>query len=119
MSLASVPSPIAASCSTTQPVSVREPTGTRTRAPTGGSTIVSGTRYVRRSRNGTGTATEIRRNALAIRRSASFTCQDRSHFLHVVPDIALRGRRSQQVRGMVGRNQDRVAVLEFAPAQPR
>src|SRR5262245_56172399 len=60
-SLTAMPSGAVTFPSMTHPVSVLEPTGTRTRAPTVGTGISSGTRYVSRSRKGTGTATEIRR----------------------------------------------------------
>ncbi len=51
--------------SVTTPVSVRFPSGTRTRAPTTGSAKDSGTEYVRASSEGTGTATRTRRMAYA------------------------------------------------------
>ena len=39
------------------------------------------------------------------------------HPLHVLPDLALGGRISQQERRVIGRHQDRVAVLVLAAAQ--
>ena len=47
----------------TTPVMRRAPSGTSTRAPQGGRSRPSGTRYVNRSSPGTGTATETRRLA--------------------------------------------------------
>src|SRR5262245_45621545 len=99
-------------CSTTHPVTVRVPTGTRTRAPIDGSSRCSGTRYVRRSRNGTGTATEIVGTLL-------IPGEDGPDAFHVLPHFSFRSGISQQVRRMIRRHQDRVPILVLAPANPR
>src|SRR5262245_31460658 len=86
-SLSSAGVPLLPWVPTTTPVTVRVPTGTRTRAPTRGDAKCDGTLYVRRSRNGTGTATETRRNAGLLVRAPGKNGAD---FLHVFPDVPLR-----------------------------
>src|SRR5262245_1167400 len=108
-----------ASCRTMHPVIVRAPTGTRTRAPTGGSGMAYGTLYVRRSRNGTGTATATRRKWKSLKEVLSLTAQNRANLFHVFPHFPLRGRRPKQVRRVIRWDQHSVAVPEFTPANPR
>src|SRR5689334_22687748 len=91
------------STSTTTPVTTRDPSGTTTRAPTTARGSPSGTRYVRKSSCGTGTATLI--------------SKQRSYKLHVLPHLALRGWVSEQVRRMEGGNEFGPAVVENPPAQ--
>src|SRR4051812_9990843 len=129
------------------PVTARDPSGTTTRAPAQGD-MPSGTLYVSRSSAGTGTATLIsnlttssqgrRRNQGhrwrsflrgAARGSGAHgglclpLCPSRAkqipNALHVVPDLALRGRVAQQVGGVKGRNQLGAAIVVHAAAQPR
>src|SRR5262249_50343893 len=126
-SLTATPSGAPTSRSTTHPVSVLEPTGTRTRAPTAGTSMSSGRRYVSRSRNGTGTATEIQRMgrfsgvrsqeaggrarvALYLLTPISYLLrQELSDALHIFPDFALRRRGAEQVGRMVGRHENGVS----------
>src|SRR5688572_22012838 len=106
-------SPASTPVSTTMPVTMREPTGTRTRAPTAGGTAAPAIEYVRRSSAGTGTATRI--NTIL----TSAFGQEPLDQLHVFPDLALRGRVAQKIRRVERRHELRAAIVEDAPAQPR
>src|SRR4029079_17946714 len=100
---------------TTRPVTVRRPSGTRTRAPRTGVPRPGGTRYVRSGSAGTGAATEMSTTAapLFVRGGGiRQTCHDH---LHVLPDLALRAGISQQVGRVKSRHhRDRSHPMELA-----
>src|SRR5205814_7698568 len=97
--------------STTTPVTILDPSGTTTRAPTVGAVIPSGTRYVSRFSAGTGTATWMN-NGESKKVTFSFYLlpfafylQKFPHPFHVLPYLALRGRVPQQIGGVEGGNE--------------
>src|SRR5207247_9434405 len=70
------PSPFGTPTSTTMPVTIREPRGTTTRAPTRGVSKPSGIAYVSRSSLGTGTATWMNNVKYEVRSTQSEVVSD-------------------------------------------
>src|SRR5262245_38235520 len=97
------------------PVTFRVPSGTTTRAPTAGAGPSSDTRYVRRSRVGTGTATrrsicdggkcqvssvksQVQSRKSHVLETSNLRLENLAHDFHVFPHLALARGIAEQVR---------------------